>query len=244
MGLCGDAAMTCIDVTVEGGADPEVAGRVCSLTVEADYLVPERGRLRELHWAGVTKDRAAYHFELPLMVLGTLRIGVAPNEPTRERFLRGTTRLRANRRYETARAVLGGRLARRRCRGQLGRRRLPTGNGRISRPAVARLAMASTGQWASSAEIVVAHIFESRCVSERLIDPPSLAAARALPTRRRPCRLHPPITAFRILPHSPKFPEICRNFPKSETGQLRDRDRAHKIPRAPPPHHRTRTNCL
>ena len=93
IGLCGDAAMTCIDVTVEGGPDPEVAGHVCSLTVEADYLVPERGRLRELHWAGVAKDRAAYHFELPLMVLGTLRIGVAPNEPTRERFLRGTTRL-------------------------------------------------------------------------------------------------------------------------------------------------------
>lgn len=84
---------TCVDVTLEGGPDPEVTQTVCGLTVEADYRVPVRHRLREKLWAGTASGRAVYHFELPLLILGDLRVGVFENDPTRQRFLNGTARI-------------------------------------------------------------------------------------------------------------------------------------------------------
>jgi len=97
------APWTCVEVTLEGGPDPEVVGEVCRLQVEADYLVPRRARLREVHWAGVAKPRGVYRFELPVMVLGTLRVGVSDDEPTRQRFANGTTRLARIDIFNTAR---------------------------------------------------------------------------------------------------------------------------------------------
>ena len=87
------SALTKVEVLLEGGADPDVAGNVCALTVEAEYDVPRRRRIREMLWAGVSKERARYQFEIPQMFLGTLTVGVREHEPTRKRFLNGTTRI-------------------------------------------------------------------------------------------------------------------------------------------------------
>jgi len=84
---------TSIDVVVEGGPDPAVAGVHYLLIVEAWYKVPQRMPAREAHWGGVGKDRYAYHFEIPALLVGDMRVGVADHEPTRERFLHGTTRI-------------------------------------------------------------------------------------------------------------------------------------------------------
>jgi hypothetical protein len=84
---------TSVDVTMEGDPNVHSQERYCRLIAEIDYVVPKRLRIREVLWAGVAKARAIYHFELPIMILGNLRIGVLENEPTRQRFLDGTTRL-------------------------------------------------------------------------------------------------------------------------------------------------------
>jgi len=84
---------TSIDVVLKGGPAPDVIGRTCSLRVEAEYRVPIRMPICEQHWAGVEKDWARYHFEIPALLLGNVRVGVSETEPVRERFLRGTTRI-------------------------------------------------------------------------------------------------------------------------------------------------------
>ena len=84
---------TCVDVTLEGGPHRDIPNGICRLVAEVDYTVPRRIRVREVAWAGVAKEHAVYHFELPLMILGDLRVGVLENEPTRPRFLDGATRI-------------------------------------------------------------------------------------------------------------------------------------------------------
>lgn len=81
----GTCAWTRVEVLLEGGPDPEVAGNVCALTVEAEFEVPRRRRIREMLWAGVSKERARYQFEIPQMFLGALTVGVREHEPTRKR---------------------------------------------------------------------------------------------------------------------------------------------------------------
>lgn len=84
---------TRIDVMLEGSPSVVPGGTICALQVEAEYLVPDRQRVREMHWAGVEKERAVYRFEIPLLLLGNIRVGVGDSEPTRQRFLDGTTRI-------------------------------------------------------------------------------------------------------------------------------------------------------
>jgi hypothetical protein len=87
------APWTCVEVTLESGPDREIAGNVCLLQVEADYVVPQRFRRRETNWAGLANEHAVYRFELPIMFCGCLRVGVNDKEPARNRFLKGTTRI-------------------------------------------------------------------------------------------------------------------------------------------------------
>jgi hypothetical protein len=102
---------TCVDVTLEGGPHRDIPTGICRLVAEVDYTVPSRIRVREVAWAGVARDHAIYHFELPLMILGDLRVGVLENEPTRLRFLDGATRISRVRIYnqppQVALAVAG-----------------------------------------------------------------------------------------------------------------------------------------
>lgn len=84
---------TRIEVMLEGSPSSATPETICELQVEAEYLVPARTRIREAHWAGVEKERALYRFEIPQLLLGNIRVGVGDSEPTRQRFLDGTTRI-------------------------------------------------------------------------------------------------------------------------------------------------------
>jgi hypothetical protein len=84
---------TSIDVVIENESEPTDVAAQFHLLVEAFFKVPRRMPIREAQWGGIKPSRYSYHFEIPAMLLGSIRVGVEEGDPARERFLRGASRL-------------------------------------------------------------------------------------------------------------------------------------------------------
>lgn len=90
------ALFTNVDVWVErdtrrpkrGGLFKKRGG-LFNLTVEADYIEPRRARRRSKLWAGADEDAYVYRFEMPLLLLGDIGIGVPDWDDLHKRFLDG-----------------------------------------------------------------------------------------------------------------------------------------------------------
>ena len=63
------------------------------MTVEIDYVEPRRSRQRCKLWAGADEDGYMYRFEMPLLLLGDVGVGVPDWDDMRERFVDGELRL-------------------------------------------------------------------------------------------------------------------------------------------------------
>jgi len=87
------AFYTVIDVRIERDRQKAKRGGVFSLTVEGDYIVPQRVRRSEKLWAGADEEIHVYRFELPLMLLGDLGVGVPQWDEKHRLFLEGELRI-------------------------------------------------------------------------------------------------------------------------------------------------------
>jgi hypothetical protein len=87
------AFYTVVDVRIERDMRKPKRGGVFNLTVDADYIVPDRARRSEKHWAGVDEEVHVYRFEIPLMLLGDLGIGVPQWDELHTLFLDGELRI-------------------------------------------------------------------------------------------------------------------------------------------------------
>ena len=84
---------TTVDVRVERDGRRPKRGGVFNLTVEMDYMEPLRGRRSEKLWAGADEDIHIYRFELPMLLLGDVGIGVPGWDGMHKLFLDGELRL-------------------------------------------------------------------------------------------------------------------------------------------------------
>lgn len=87
------AFFTTIDVRVERDKSRPKRGGVYNLTVEIDYIEPRRARRCYKLWAGADADGYLYRFEMPLMLLGDVGIGVPDWDAMHQRFLDGELKL-------------------------------------------------------------------------------------------------------------------------------------------------------
>lgn len=84
---------TTVDVRVERDPARPKRGGLFNLTVEMDYAEPVRPRRSEKLWAGADEDAYVYRFELPLLLMGTVGVGVPAWDEMHKRFLDGELRL-------------------------------------------------------------------------------------------------------------------------------------------------------
>lgn len=84
---------TTVDVRVERNKSRVKRGGVCNLTVEVDYVEPLRARRSDKLWAGMDEDAYVYRFEMPLLLLGDVGIGVPAWDDRHKAFLDGDLRL-------------------------------------------------------------------------------------------------------------------------------------------------------
>lgn len=84
---------TTIDVRVERPANGPKRGGVFNLTVEMDYIEPLRARRSDKLWAGADEEAYIYRFEMPLLLLGDVGVGVPAWDDMHKRFLEGELRL-------------------------------------------------------------------------------------------------------------------------------------------------------
>lgn len=89
----GPLLFTRVSVLLEGEKYHDRPFGYCNLTVECDYIVPERMRHRDKLWADVEHPGYLHVFEVPVMLAGNIRVGVPEWEPLKARFLDGSTRL-------------------------------------------------------------------------------------------------------------------------------------------------------
>lgn len=87
------AFYTVVDVRIERDMHRTKRGGVFNLTVDADYIVPQRMRRSEKLWAGADEQIHVYRFELPLLLLGDLGIGVPDWDEKHRLFLEGELRI-------------------------------------------------------------------------------------------------------------------------------------------------------
>jgi len=86
------AAFTRLEVTVEGDVVEGLAKDRCTLFADVDYLYPRRRRHMTRYDAGVEHDRYVYVYEMPLMLMDSVRVRLAAWDAQRTRFLAGHTR--------------------------------------------------------------------------------------------------------------------------------------------------------
>ncbi len=84
---------TTIDVRVERNKSRPKHGGVCNLTVEVDYAEPLRARRSDKLWASMDEDAYVYRFEVPLLLLGDVSVGVPAWDDLHKAFLDGDLRL-------------------------------------------------------------------------------------------------------------------------------------------------------
>lgn len=84
---------TTVDVRVERNKTRPKRGGVCNLTVEVDYVEPLRARRSDKLWASMDEDAYVYRFEMPLLLLGDVGIGVPAWDDRHKAFLDGDLRL-------------------------------------------------------------------------------------------------------------------------------------------------------
>lgn len=84
---------TTVDVRVERNKSCPKRSSVCNLTVEVDYVEPLRARRSDKLWAGMDEDAYVYRFEMPLLLLGDVGIGVPAWDGLHKAFLEGDLRL-------------------------------------------------------------------------------------------------------------------------------------------------------
>lgn len=89
------ALYTIVEVRIERDKTRADRGGVFNLTVNADYIVPARAHRSEKLWAGVDEEFHVYRFELPLMLLGDLGVGVPEWDDKHRLFLEGELRIAA-----------------------------------------------------------------------------------------------------------------------------------------------------
>jgi lysophospholipase L1-like esterase len=78
---------TSVDVWVERRPDRPRRGGMFNLTVEFDYIEPRRAQQRCKAWGSADEDLYVYHFEMPLMLLGVVGIGVPSWDDLHQRFV-------------------------------------------------------------------------------------------------------------------------------------------------------------
>lgn len=84
---------TTVDVRVERDKSRAKRDGKFSLTVEMDYIEPRRPRRCSMLWAGADQDAYMYRFEMPLLLLGDVGVGVPAWDDLHKRFLDGELRL-------------------------------------------------------------------------------------------------------------------------------------------------------
>lgn len=84
---------TTVDVRVERDPGRPKRGGLFNLTVEADYVEPLRARRSEKLWGGADEAAYVYRFELPLLLMGAVSVGVPAWDEMHKRFLDGELRL-------------------------------------------------------------------------------------------------------------------------------------------------------
>ena len=84
---------TLVDVWVERDRRRPKRGGKFNLTVTMDYLEPARPRRRSMLWGGADEDAYVYRFEMPLLLLGDVGIGVPAWDDLHKRFLDGELRI-------------------------------------------------------------------------------------------------------------------------------------------------------
>lgn len=84
---------TNVDVWIERDTRRPKRGGLFNLTVEADYIEPRRTRQACKLWGGSDVDSFHYHFELPLLLLGDIAVGVPDWDDLHRRFLEGDLRI-------------------------------------------------------------------------------------------------------------------------------------------------------
>lgn len=87
------AAFTEVKVWIERDTARAKRGGVFNLEIEIDYVEPRRSRQRCKLWAGADEDAYMYRFEMPLLLLGDVGIGVPDWDDMRQRFVDGELRL-------------------------------------------------------------------------------------------------------------------------------------------------------
>lgn len=101
---------TLVDVWVERDRRRPKRGGKFNLTVTMDYLEPGRPRRSSMLWGGADEDKFLYRFELPMLLLGDVGVGVPAWDDLHQRFLDGELRLA---RVEIANGPAGGPRTRR-----------------------------------------------------------------------------------------------------------------------------------
>lgn len=84
---------TTVDVRVERDRSRARQGGKFNLTVEMDYIEPRRARRSSMVWGGADEHAYIYSFEMPLLLLGDVGIGVPTWDDVHRRFLDGELRL-------------------------------------------------------------------------------------------------------------------------------------------------------
>lgn len=87
------AFFTNIDVSIERDVRRPKRGGVYNMTIEVDYIEPLRNRRRYKLWAGADEDTYIYRYEMPLLVMGDVGIGVPDWDNVHQRFLDGELRI-------------------------------------------------------------------------------------------------------------------------------------------------------
>lgn len=87
------AAFTEVKVWVERDTARPKRGGVFNLEVEVDYIEPRRSRQRCKQWGGADEDAYVYRFEMPLLLLGDVGVGVPDWDDMHRRFIEGDLRL-------------------------------------------------------------------------------------------------------------------------------------------------------
>jgi hypothetical protein len=83
---------TIVNVTVEGATRDKIKEQFFDLCITFVYDTPRRGIIRDRQNAGALKERATYHFEFPLMLKGTVIVGLPIRGVNRALFEFGKAR--------------------------------------------------------------------------------------------------------------------------------------------------------
>lgn len=87
------AAFTEVKVWIERDTARPKRGGVFNLEVEVDYIEPRRSRQRCKQWGGADENAYLYRFEMPLLLLGDVGIGVPDWDDMHRRFVDGELKL-------------------------------------------------------------------------------------------------------------------------------------------------------